>query len=326
MPATELRWTYIRVGLFVALALFVGFAAVAAIGIAGSPFARRATLHGLFDDVSGLAVGSPVEMGGVAVGEVTDIGLPELKNGQVPMRFAIKEDALHRVGHTSVAFTGSHALVGQRFVGLTPRQPGEPPLKDGDEIRTQPAVTTAAMVDEARQTLGQLRGLIGDLRRATSAVARAGDAIDEGKGTLGKLVHDPELYDRALVATRHIDELFDRAANGDGALAALISDRKLAKNVREGTRSLARTLGRVDRGEGVLGRLTSSKQAQARFDKTLANLQLVTTSLADAQGTLGQLIRDPALISRMNALVAQMSSLVADLRRNPQRYLKLGAF
>ena len=63
MRPAELRWAYIRVGLFVAMSLLLAFGLLAAIGVAGSPFERRASLHGLFADVSGLAVGSPANCG-----------------------------------------------------------------------------------------------------------------------------------------------------------------------------------------------------------------------------------------------------------------------
>ncbi len=326
MRPTELRWAYIRVGLFVALALFVGFAVIAALGIAGSPFVKRASLEGMFDDVSGLAVGSPVEMGGVVVGQVSGISLIDLKTGKVPMALAIDESALDRVGKSSFAFTSSHALVGQRFVGLTPRKPGEPHLKSGDEIRTEPSVTTAAMIEEAQRTLQQLDGLIADLRGATAALSRAGAALDRGQGTLGKLIYDPQLYDQALSATQAADEMMERAQNGDGPLATLISDRKMARSLKEGARALAGTLRRIDRGEGVLGRLAANRKDQERFDRVLANLESVSGQLAHAKGTLGGLINNRQLLARVNSLVAQMSSLVADLRRNPGRYLKIAPF
>ncbi len=315
MRPSELRWANIRVGLFVALTLFLGFGLLAALGIAGSPLARRAHLHGLFDDVSGLAVGSPVEMGGVMVGEVAEIELPDLETGKVPVRISVDLNALDRTGPSSQAFTGSHALVGQRFVGLTPRRPDEPALKDGDRIRTGVSQTADGMMDEARRTLESVRGLVDELREASGALRRAGRALDAGDGTLGALVHDRELYERLLSTARRTEEF-----------SSAISDPQLTKELRSSLEVVARLGRRIEKGEGLLGRMVTEGKASQHLDRSLANVDLVTGRLAEAKGTLGALISDPSLLSRMNDLLGQVDALIADMRRNPERYIKIQPF
>src|SRR5262245_50526535 len=140
MRRSEFRWSEVRVGLFVALAGVVLFSAVVYVGLAGTPFARHAEIRARFKDISGLAVGSPVEMGGVVVGEIIAVDLPELETGLVPVTFGLQHRALERLGPSSVAFASSHALVGQRFVGLTPRKADEPMLKANDEVKTRSEV------------------------------------------------------------------------------------------------------------------------------------------------------------------------------------------
>ncbi len=315
MRPSELRWANIRVGLFVALTLFLGFGLLAALGIAGSPLARRAHLHGLFDDVSGLAVGSPVEMGGVMVGEVAEIQLPDLETGKVPVRISVDLNALDRTGPSSQAFTGSHALVGQRFIGLTPRRPDEPALKDGDRIRTGVSQTADGMMDEARRTLESVRGLVDELREASGALRRAGRALDAGDGTLGALVHDRELYERLLSTARRTEEF-----------SSAISDPQLTKELRSSLEAVARLGRRIEKGEGLLGRMVTEGKASQHLDRSLANVDLVTGRLAEAKGTLGALISDPSLLSRMNDLLGQVDALIADMRRNPERYIKIQPF
>jgi phospholipid/cholesterol/gamma-HCH transport system substrate-binding protein len=307
MRSSEFRWAQVRVGLFVALALFVFFAAVATLGISGSPFSRRAHLHGLFPDISGLAVGSPVEMGGVIVGEISGIDLPDLESGKVPVRIEIEKAALEKLGPSSTAFTGSHALVGQRFLGVSVRKPDEPPLKDGDSIQTVASETTDTLVSEGRRVLDDIRAVLADVHKAVNSVVGTTSAIEEGNGTVARLVHDPELYERL-------------------SFAALLSDGKMAEDLRGTASSMAATARRVEKGEGVLGRLTKANAQSREIERTLANVELVSGRLAEAKGTLGALISDPALLGRMNTLLVEMDSLVADVRRNPERYIKLRAF
>jgi len=316
MRPAELRWSHVRVGLFVAMSLLLAFGLLAAIGIAGSPFERRATLRGLFVDVSGLAVGSPVEMGGVVVGEVSEIALPELASGRVPVRLSIDRDALERCGRGSEAFTSSHALVGQRFIGLTTRQPDDVPLKDGDEIRTGVSRTVDGLIDDARRLMGRLDEVATDLRAVSAPLARAAVALDSRDGTLGRLLHEGELHERLSSAVRRLDTL--------AASPAL--HRALRHDLPHTVRSLQRAAQRVDDGEGLLGRMTSDGDATQRLDAALANVETVSGRLLEARGTLGTLINDQALMSRVDAVMVQLDSLLTDVRRNPQRYIKLSPF
>ncbi|MFM2151894.1 MAG: hypothetical protein RL199_329 [Pseudomonadota bacterium] len=311
MRPHELRWASIRVGLFVALALFVAFALIAALGVTGSPLTARARLHGQFAELSGLAVGSPVEMGGVIIGEIDEVSLPDVGTGHVPIRIAIDPGALSRIGASSEGYTGSHALVGQRFVGITPRRADEPPLKDGDTIRTASRPSTESLMDDARATLTDVRALVKELRGLTGPLSRVGEKLDKGEGTLGRLVVDDALYASVARAAQQAEELTDPA---------------LARDLRQAAQSLSRTTARIEAGEGVLGRLTANADATRHIDRTLENVALVSDRLVQAKGTLGALINDPALLERMNKLLGEMDAMVADMRRNPQRYIKLEPF
>ena len=64
------------VGAFVALALIVFAVGVMAVGGESRLFSRKATYRAVFPSTDGLIVGSPVKMGGVQVGTVTQLKLP----------------------------------------------------------------------------------------------------------------------------------------------------------------------------------------------------------------------------------------------------------
>lgn len=326
MQAVEFRWSQIRVGLFVALAGIVLFGSIVYVGLAGSPFAPHVEVKALFTDVSGLAVGSPVEMGGVLVGEISAIELPDLETGLMPVTLGVRPEALERLGPSSEAYASSHALVGQRFVGLVPRKPGEPSLAPGSVIKARTEQSIDAVVSQAMATLEEVRGLAADLRVASGALTQLGAAVSNGEGTLGRLVADDALYGRLERTMEHLEGAAARITQGDGALATLLSDPRLAKDLKSGVGALAETARSVRQGEGVLGRLVHDEALAGKVNDALSNLQLVSTRLAEAEGTLGGLISDPALLGRMNELVSEMDSLVSDVRRNPTRYIKIQPF
>jgi phospholipid/cholesterol/gamma-HCH transport system substrate-binding protein len=326
MRTVEYRWVQMRVGLFVATVGTIFFAAVFYFGITGTTLAHRAKVRAAFDNVFGLAQGSPVEMAGVVVGQVDRFELPDLKTGLVTVTLTIDRSALQRLGQSSEAFASSHALVGQRFIGLTMRPPDESPLPEGSWVRTRPTPEMEDITSRANHTLEQAEALLRDLRSVAGTAGRIATTIDEGQGTLGHLVHDDSLFG-ALAATAENTRAFsDEAVRGHGALAVLSGDPKVGRDIRSGIGALAGTATDLRAGKGVLGRLTSDESDAARVDRVLANLDTVTDRLASAHGTLGALINDPAVLDRLNGLLGQVDSLVADVRRNPRRYLKLQAF
>jgi phospholipid/cholesterol/gamma-HCH transport system substrate-binding protein len=326
MRSTDYRLAQVRVGLFVAIAGIVLFAAVFYFGLNGSPLTKAAKVHALFDNVFGLAEGSPVEMGGVVVGQIESISLPELKTGLVPVTLSIQPDALKRLGASSVAFASSHALLGQRFIGLTARKESEPALANGGSVQTRPSEAMDALIEQATRTLQKVDVEVEQLQQFTGALARIGTELQSGQGSLGKLLRDDALYNSLAATAENARKLTDDAEHGHGAIATLLRDRQLDSELREGVGALSETAKRMRDGKGLIGRLTVDGTDTEHFDRTLANLDAVTSRLSDAKGTLGALINDPQMLARVNGLIGEVDALVSDLRRNPQRYLKISAF
>ena len=50
-------------------------------------------------------------------------------------------------------------------------------------------------------------------------------------------------------------------------------------------------------------------------------LDTLTTRLNEGQGTAGQLLHDKQLYENMNRAASEMRGLVADIRKDPQKYL-----
>jgi phospholipid/cholesterol/gamma-HCH transport system substrate-binding protein len=323
MRTGEYRWSQVRVGLFLSICGIILFASLFYFGITGVTLSRHAVVHAAFDDAFGLATGSPVEMGGVVVGEIKDLELPDVKTGRVPVTLSIEPGALQRLGPSSVAFTSSHALVGQRFVGLTVRHEGETPLENGGWIQEQPSKGIEA---RAAETLDKVDVLLTQVGQIANSVGRMTADVEAGHGTIGRLLRDESLYDGLAATAANAAAATDEVRHGHGTIAALLGDAKLAGDVRSTVGALAQTAEGVQQGRGVLGRLTSDETDARRIDETLANLQTVTGNLSSGKGTLGALISDSTLMDRVDAVLGQIGSLVGDVRRNPQRYLKFQAF
>ncbi len=64
----------------------------------------------------------------------------------------------------------------------------------------------------------------------------------------------------------------------------------------------------------------------ARADSAFARVDRLTARVADGEGMLGQLMTDTVLVARAGAVLTQLDLLLADLRANPKRYVRLSIF
>ncbi len=103
-------------------------------------------LYATFDNIGGLKANSPVKIGGVVIGRVTDISL-DPKNYSPLVTLAI-EDKYNQIPDTSSLAIRTQGLLGEQFlalnVGFDDPDMGTAMLKEGDTLRD----TKSAMVLE----------------------------------------------------------------------------------------------------------------------------------------------------------------------------------
>ncbi len=66
--------------------------------------------------------------------------------------------------------------------------------------------------------------------------------------------------------------------------------------------------------------------AEPNLKGTMQRLDSVAAQLENGNGSAGKLLNDPALYDNARALLARMDSLMADLKRNPKKYINLKIF
>jgi phospholipid/cholesterol/gamma-HCH transport system substrate-binding protein len=81
--------------------------------------------------------------------------------------------------------------------------------------------------------------------------------------------------------------------------------------------------GKMNRGEGTAGRLVNDPALYNRLNSLADRLDQVATRLTQGQGTAGQLLQDKALYENMNSAVAELRSLISDIRKDPRKYLQV---
>ena len=130
-----------KVEFLVGAFMLAGIAAILALalqvaGLSFKPEGETYTLCAHFDNIGGLKVRSPVKVGGVVVGRVSDITLDA--KSQVPIVSLQMQKSAGEFSETSTLSLLTSGLLGEQYVGLAPgftdEEMGTSMLKDGDMI------------------------------------------------------------------------------------------------------------------------------------------------------------------------------------------------
>ncbi len=354
MPSQkQLKWSQLRVGLTVILAsLTLGLLLFLMSGTSGL-FTPRIKLLSYFNNAGGLRKGAPVRLSGVDIGNVIDMRIVQdpskrLTPVEVTMKVSTKYgNSLHR---DSICLLRTAGVLGETYVDLDSAQAIGPPAQAGDTLATKEEADIEDVVVSSQSTLQNMDAL---LKRADRILAFA----ESGKGSLGKLIYDPTLYNRFSATVADFQTIVEQISKGQGSLGALISrndaydkfigtldkmngviddiqagkgsagkilkDPALYDNANATLANLKQITGDINAGKGSLGKLAKDEELAKKLDNTISKLSDLTTQLAEGQGSAGKLFKDEALYNNANQMLVETRELLKAVRTDPKKYLSI---
>jgi len=280
-----------RIGLFflVGLALLV-VAIELTIGL--GILHDRQVIYAEFPDVQGLDRGADVRLAGLRAGRVEGM---EIVGSRV--RVAMAVDRALPVRRDASARLDFRALSGERFVAIDLGTPAAPLARDGDVLAGETPASFSDAVDQLADVAASMQDLAATLQAdAGRLFGTLADVVEENRGTLTGLA------ERLASVTEKLDR-------GTGTLGQLVNDRALYDRataalgeVRDAAAELGGVAGRLADGEGTLGRLVSDRQLASQLQETVddlavaaRNAQELTDGLRSGEGTLGKALVDDRL-------------------------------
>ena len=295
------RRTEIQVGVTVLVAL-----AILVLGVTWlKDFSLARKVRGWtvsFPQTGGLSSSDEVQVNGLRKGAVSAVALV---GDRVIVRLALAHEVvLTTDSRVAIRNVG---LMGEKVIAVDLRTTGRP-WTDRDtipgvyekgipEVMTELGGTIAAVstIAEQVQSLAEAMNRDGNFAetvknfRATSLELR--DAVKENRATL-------------------------RQTLGDFSAAA-----RTAKGLTTNREAdLRRTLDEFSQAAANMNRLSS------RLDSLRASLQTVTDKVGSGEGTLGKLVHDETLYRDVKSSIKSLNELVADIRKNPKKYLHVSVF
>jgi phospholipid/cholesterol/gamma-HCH transport system substrate-binding protein len=349
----QIKWSQLRVGITVIIASLVLALLLFLMSGTGGFFSKRITLVAYFDNAEGLRVGAPVRLSGVDIGNVSKILIVRDRDKQLtPVQIVMKVSTkysfnLRRDTKTSLETAG---VLGETFMDMDSSEATGPPARDGDTLPTRVHPDFNEVVRSSQSTLQNMDAL---LKRADRILAFA----ESGKGSLGKLIYDPTLYDRLSQTVSELKTVVDEIAKGQGSLGHLINsddayakflgtldkmnavvddlqqgkgtagkflkDPTLYNNANDTVANLKKVSEDLNAGKGTAGRLLKDEELGKKIDTTMTKLAALTSDLEAGQGTAGKFFKDDKLYNNATQLLEESRNLVKAIRENPKKYLTI---
>jgi phospholipid/cholesterol/gamma-HCH transport system substrate-binding protein len=260
---------------------------------------RNYELKVLYTTVQGLKRGDPVYLVGVKIGRVEKP--PTYRNGFAEVSIFLVDE--QRVPRGSKFLLGSGGLITGKVINIVPSDSADYYV-DGETVYGE-------LVSGLEDLAPAIAGL--EKRLHTSIDTLLGDAnVDRMQATL-----------RHVRATTAILE--EILAQNQQNIALTMA------NLRAGSENLNKmfnhNFSKVDSAVANLTAATARLEAASRdFAATAASMKTASQALADKQGTLGALVYERSLHDSLTATMRNLNSLIEDIKRHPQKYVKVTVF
>lgn len=309
----------IRVGLLVLAGVALLVVAVFTVGDQEGVWKSKYDLWVKYDDVYGLLPGSPVRLSGLRVGTVKKISFSEQAPGKLEVLLAIDEAVQPIIRSDSRALIGTLGLLGDKTIEVSAGTDTARILQDGDHLLAAKSSSIEGIIAEGGEA-------VQNLKEATRHAKEIIEKINNGTGSLGLFVNDPNVYfdlNKLLILTNNLTKQLE---SGQGSFAKFITDSTFyveIRNLASNTNSLFDSLAH---GNGTLAQLMKDPQPYEDLRAIVSSWRNITDRISNGEGAAGQLLTNDSLYYNLNRTLDRAEALLEDFRLNPGRYLKLRIF
>ena len=314
-------------------------------------FAKKVYLYTYMDDAAALVIGAPVRLSGILIGKISAVGLTgeNTENRIIRIQLEVDGDMLNQVPDDSVAAIAAENLLGTKYINIKKGKSATTIKPNGEvkslDVRDFQEIVNAAypLLDSVASIVKRLDAIVGlvevgkgsigkllvdeELYRKvlaiTDEVHKLTAAVNTGQGVIGKLVYDEALYTDVRATLGRVDSLLAGLQDGQGTAGKLLKDPALYEDFRKTVADVRLLLGDLNAGKGSAGKLLKSDELHKQVGDLLAKIDTTVDRLNAGQGTLGQLMVNPQLYDNMSGLTREMNGLMKDFRSNPKKFLTI---
>ncbi len=303
----KVSWATLRVGLVALAAMVVAAVLIFLLTGNGNLFVGNVRLRTYMDDSAGMAEGSAVRLNGILAGNIRKIQLSGSQDPKrtVEIQMDLKKKFLNLIPEDSIAGISASNLLGDKYINITKGKSGKH-VEQGGELRSATVQDIPQLVQQASTILTQFQSVAGRV----DALLRD---VDAGKGNIGKLLKDDELYARVNDTAREVDQLVKDVRNAKGTISKLLYDDTLYKDIQRPIQRIDSMVAQVQAGQGSAGKLLNDNALYDEANKSLVEVHQMIDALNAGKGTAGKLLKDEELYRQLNLITAKLSTTVDKL-------------
>ena len=318
MPGkSKTTWAQLKVGLLTITAMTI--VGVLVFLMAGSQgfFQTKTKLFTFLRDSRAIAEGAPVTLNGVDIGgKISKVELTGSSDParQVRLTLEVGSKFLASIPADSQTEMASANLLGTYFINIK-RGMSQMPIQPGAELGSSDTAEISDLFRQSSQTLGTLQSVVDKL-------GLIADDVQNGKGSIGKLLVDTKAYDNFIDIEEQFkqlsSDLHKTMTSDDNSVGKLLNDKgALYDDVRSGVASIDKSLDGINKivdginsGKGTLGQLAQNPALHDQTLEILGDFHKLLAGIEAGQGTVGKLLKTDELSNELTATLGKVDSLI----------------
>jgi phospholipid/cholesterol/gamma-HCH transport system substrate-binding protein len=277
----------VKIGIFITIGLAILVVAIFLLGEKSALFQSTFDIKAYFKDIQGLRNGAIVRLSGIDVGSVKNIAIVSDTSGRVEVTMALIKDIKRFIRTDSKAVIETEGLVGNKVVVLSVGTSNAEEVKNGGVIKAQEPLGFSAIIAETQ-------GIMQYTKEMTKNLAEIIGRVNNGEGSIGKLLKDEQLYNDAKALTQTADQSLKSITTEVNGITTLFNE--LGDGVKVVVGNIDSVVSRIDyilagiqQGKGVMGQIlvngtkldTTFKNTLDNIEKTSADARLGASRLAE---------------------------------------------
>lgn len=263
-----------KLGLFIFFGSLLIILSIFTIGNKESLFVDTIVINSKFENVEGLKTGAPVRLSGFTIGSVSNIVLSGDSLGTVVVTMNIERSLQHFIRLDSEASIVTEGLVGKKVVAIRPGSPSQAIVGAGSFIKSKTPLNISQVIEDTQAIIIYVRDLTKDFADIVKKV-------NEGEGSIGKLVNDDELYIAAVDITQSAKTSLDTITTKMDQIAELIvqtnnTAAKVFSDIDTSMATIKSIVMKVEKGEGSIGKLINDEDSYDSLKVMISNLTAST--------------------------------------------------
>lgn len=266
---------YIKLGIFIITSLSLFVFALFYIGSKDNLFTKTFSLYAYFPEVSGLSQGSSVQFAGINVGTIQSIEI--ISSDKVKVNMSIVSKVKEFIKKDSEASINSDGLVGSKVLSISSGSASSASIENGDSLHALKPLSIGDIINNLNESTK-------DAQVITKNLSDIVTKVNNGEGTLGKLVNNSDIFD-------NLDSLMNSFSGSSAKINDILGNASLTISMVSG----------------------DIQKLQGSIDTIVRNVSDVTRKINSSQSLVGTLLTDTVFANNIKAAMSNTNQATANL-------------